>query len=164
MSYMGSVPRPPFLRELRKWLFLLSRLRSARTLPALELNEELEHKFDLTAETSRRVRAELDSHRTRMIRKVDEYRSLITARLQRLLAVARVERLRHAGLVEMARRELDEIINDAATRRRTETYQTHIYSCPHCGGRLLLKERAANKIVKCPYPGCRCRFKVSLTQ
>ncbi len=159
---MGSVQRPPFPGEVGRWLFVLFGLRSAKTLPYLEVSGELEDKFDLTAEAWREAQIELGIHRKRMIRKVEGYRSSMTAHLRQVFAASRADIFRQERLFELATRELDAIIKEAERQRRLEKYQPRVYSCPHCGKRLLLKKGAANKIeiVKCPYRGCRRRIRV----
>ena len=157
---MGSVQRPPLLREVCGWLFAFAQLRSAKKLPLFVVDEDLECKFDLTAEAWREAQIELGIHRQRMVRKVEGYRSLMTAHLRQVFAATRADIFRQERLVELATRELDTIIKEAERQRRLEKYQPRVYSCPHCGQRLLLKKGAANKIVRCPYRECRCRIKV----
>lgn len=105
-------------------------------------------------------KANYQSYRQETIKKIEEQKELAEAK-QIALAweIEEMERFsqeqlgllaeQFAALSEWAEGEL----------HKQQMVASH---CPHCGKKVFLARKAANKIVKCPYRDCRGRIKVSV--
>jgi LytS/YehU family sensor histidine kinase len=118
-----------------------------------------------------RLMLELDEE----LRKVQATRNLHIAQLQavhdavkrRIAAASSVEELTHARLVELANKEFAKIVTAAGEAHQVRSTQQPVVSaarnactCPHCGNRIMFKDQAANKTVKCPYQNCGRPFRL----
>lgn len=124
-------------------------LDDSRRFPPLLLALDIEQELD-----------ELRQAKTEMPQRIEECRRSMIAQIhQRVLEVERVEQFSQEQLA-LLKKQLSELITLAEWQYRFGANKA--YQCPHCGQRIFINKKAANKIVKCPYRDCRGRIKVSI--
>ena len=104
--------------------------------------------------------SEVQSYRQETIRKIEDQKELAQAKQIALASeIEKLERLRQEQLDLLA-----EQFTELSAWAEGECHKQHLVAshCPHCGKKVLLARKAANKIVKCPYRECRGRIKVSV--
>ena len=105
-------------------------------------------------------RKSLETHRTVRVQQIEEQKLLAEAK--QVAMVLEIEKAERFGQEQLALliRELTELV--ASTEKQYLFEKSTVYTCPHCGKRLVFKKNYANKVVKCPYRGCRGRIKVTV--
>ena len=117
-----------------------------------------EREFDREWDKIQEVTRRFETYRMVMIWKVEDHHHWKRIQIhQRVLEVQQIERFSHKQLALLTKK-LAQLVTAAERQYLSET--SKVYSCPHCGRRLLLTKKAANTVVKCPYRACHRRIKV----
>jgi len=114
---------------------------------------------EVQTEIDKQKRA-FESYRKEMTKRIGEGHRLRVSQLQQVSST--LEETERFGKEQLAllTQELSSLIAFAEWQYLSETNKA--YHCPHCGRKVFLTKKAANKVVKCPYRECRGRIKVSV--
>jgi len=124
--------------------------------PNWAMDQELE---EIQAEIGL-YRKSLETYRTVRVQQIEEQKLLAEAK-QVAMAVE-IEKAERFGQEQLAllTQELTGLVATAEWQHLSATSKA--YFCPHCGKKVFLRKKAANKVVKCPYRECHGRIKVTI--
>jgi len=126
----------------------------------IDPNWVTDQKLEETQAAISSYRKSLETYRTVRVQQIEDQKLLAEAKqVAMVLEIAKAERFGQEQLALLTQ-ELTQLVAYADWQHLSQTGVVSF--CPHCGKKVLLAKKSANKIVKCPYRECRGRIKVTV--